>query len=270
MPSPQNEAKPSIALAGFGRWSFIASLIAGFAIGVLLLPFGGNPISGAAVALGALAIMAATAMRAGRAEAQVEALQLKLLDERSYHAFSRIEGGLLDLEDSAVRVDDMVSTARDELAARGRSMPAVHVQVPSDLPSLRADPKRLHQILMHVLSNASKFTSKNGRIEIGAKVVASGGLALIVRDTGIGMAVDPRRTRTVQAARRRPRAPFRGIGARPAARQRFDAAPWRRPGHSERARTRHDGQSLFLARAHDPACRGPGRVMAVAQAIPLR
>ena len=41
---------------------------------------------------------------------------------------------------------------------------------------------------MHLLSNAAKFTSKNGRIDVIAKVMAGGGLALIIRDTGIGMA----------------------------------------------------------------------------------
>jgi PAS domain-containing protein len=87
MPTPPNEAKPSIAVAVFGRRTFIASLAAGLAIGVALLPLTVNRIAGAAAIFGALLIMAATALRAARAERQVEALQLKLLDERSYHAF---------------------------------------------------------------------------------------------------------------------------------------------------------------------------------------
>jgi signal transduction histidine kinase len=64
----------------------------------------------------------------------------------------------------------------------------IQLHVPADLPALRADPKRLRQILMHLLSNAAKFTSKNGRIDVIAKVTVGGGLALIIRDTGIGMA----------------------------------------------------------------------------------
>ena len=87
MPTPLNAPKPSIAVAILGRWSFVASLAVGFGIGLALLPLAVNQLMGAVLALGALAIMVATAMRAARAENQVEKLQLKLLDERSYHAF---------------------------------------------------------------------------------------------------------------------------------------------------------------------------------------
>jgi len=48
MPAPNNAAKESIALAVFGRWAFIASLVAGFTIGVAVLPIAGNQIVGAA------------------------------------------------------------------------------------------------------------------------------------------------------------------------------------------------------------------------------
>src|SRR4030095_5193042 len=67
-------------------------------------------------------------------------------------------------------------------------MPTIARHVPTDLPALRADLKRLNQILINLLSNAAKFTSKNGRIDVIAKITAGGGLALIIRDTGIGMA----------------------------------------------------------------------------------
>lgn len=382
MPAPPKSATPPIGFAVFGRWSFIASLAAGLGLGLVLLPLASNQLIGAAVIFGALLIMAATAMRAARAETQVEALQLKLLDERSYHAFvdgavegffrttregrylianpalariygydtpeqlrneltdisrslyvdpnrrndfhalmksqrvvrdfvseirrrdgthiwisenarivtddddqflfyegtveditekrlseeatrlalretqeaarqkgaflaamshelktplnavvgfsdlmrqelfgpienkryrsyiedvhenglrllamitsildfSRIEGGLLDLDESVISIPDTVDAAREAIATGGRPMASIHVQLPSDLPALKADEKRLHQILMHVLSNAAKFTSRNGRIDIRARVTGDGGLALVIQDTGIGMA----------------------------------------------------------------------------------
>jgi signal transduction histidine kinase len=102
--------------------------------------------------------------------------------------FSRIEGGLLDLEEMEISVADAVDAAHDALVAAGRPVAAVHIIVAPDLPYLRADPKRLHQILMQLLSNAAKFTSTAGRIEIAAKMGGAGGLILVVRDTGIGMA----------------------------------------------------------------------------------
>jgi two-component system cell cycle sensor histidine kinase PleC len=94
----------------------------------------------------------------------------------------------LDLDESIIGVADAVDAARDEITASGRAMASIHVQLPPDLPMLRADPKRLHQILMHLLSNAAKFTSRNGRIEITAKLAGDGDLLLVIRDTGIGMA----------------------------------------------------------------------------------
>ena len=102
--------------------------------------------------------------------------------------FSRIEGGLLDLDERTIDVGDALAAARDALLSSGRAVATIQLHVPADLPALRADPKRLHQILMHLLSNAAKFTSKNGRIDVIAKVMSGGGLALIIRDTGIGMA----------------------------------------------------------------------------------
>src|SRR5262245_53957270 len=87
MPAPQNEAKPSIVVAILGRWSFIASLAIGLALGIAVLPMAHDQIIAACGMVGALVIMAATAIRAARAESQVEVLQLKLLDERSYRAF---------------------------------------------------------------------------------------------------------------------------------------------------------------------------------------
>ena len=382
MPKPLFEPKPSISVAILGRWSFLASLSAGFGIGLALLPLSTSQLVAAAVALGALAIMAATAMRASRAESQVETLQEKLLDERSYHAFvdgavegffrttrdgrylmanpalarmygyetaeqltseltdisaslyvdpnrrndfhalmksqsvvrdfvsqirrrdgeliwisenartvtdeddqflfyegtveditekrqseeatrqalretreaarqkgaflaamshelktplnavigfsdlmrqelfgpiendryrsyvgdvhenglrllamidsildfSRIEGGLLDLDDNVICVADALEDACEAMTASGKAVATIQRHVPPDLPTLRADPKRLRQILMHLLSNAAKFTSKNGRIDVIARIMPSGGLAIIIRDTGIGMA----------------------------------------------------------------------------------
>jgi hypothetical protein len=84
---PQSEAKPSTAIAVLGRRSFVLSLVAGLGLGAAILPISGSQLAAAAAMLGALMIMAATALRAARAERQVETLQLKLLDERSYHAF---------------------------------------------------------------------------------------------------------------------------------------------------------------------------------------
>ena len=58
----------------------------------------------------------------------------------------------------------------------------------SDLPSLFADERAVRQVVMNFLSNAVKFTPRGGRIDVGARLGADGGLQISVADTGIGMA----------------------------------------------------------------------------------
>jgi signal transduction histidine kinase len=54
------------------------------------------------------------------------------------------------------------------------------------LPRLRADGKRLRQILLNLLSNAVKFTPPGGTVTASG-VVHTGGLDITITDTGIGM-----------------------------------------------------------------------------------
>jgi signal transduction histidine kinase len=68
----------------------------------------------------------------------------------------------------------------------------ISVDLASDV-SVRADPKRLRQLLLNLLSNAVKFTPNGGQINISAADYASGPadaprIALSVKDTGIGIA----------------------------------------------------------------------------------
>jgi PAS domain S-box-containing protein len=58
------------------------------------------------------------------------------------------------------------------------------------LPPLVADPTRLKQILLNLMSNAIKFTEPGGAMVVAARRAADGGVALEVRDTGIGMTLD--------------------------------------------------------------------------------
>jgi signal transduction histidine kinase len=56
-----------------------------------------------------------------------------------------------------------------------------------DLPRLNADRRRLHQILLNLMSNALKFTQPEGTVTVRA-FCAEEGLVLQVADTGIGIA----------------------------------------------------------------------------------
>jgi CheY-like chemotaxis protein len=62
------------------------------------------------------------------------------------------------------------------------------LEIPNRLPALQADPVRLRQILLNLLSNARKFT-RRGVIALGAEV-APPYLHIWVRDTGIGIPIE--------------------------------------------------------------------------------
>src|SRR5439155_9918305 len=62
------------------------------------------------------------------------------------------------------------------------------LQLPARLPVIHADPVRLRQILLNLLSNALKFTP-TGQITLGAEVEPPH-LHLWVQDTGMGIPID--------------------------------------------------------------------------------
>lgn len=61
--------------------------------------------------------------------------------------------------------------------------------IPSDLPCILVDARRIKQVLLNVLSNAVKFTRAGGRIVVTASNQPYG-VTIMVRDTGIGIKQD--------------------------------------------------------------------------------
>ena len=61
-------------------------------------------------------------------------------------------------------------------------------QVEPDLSQVEADPRRLDQVLLNLITNAIKFTPEGGKIEVGAGRDDGAGIKLWVKDTGAGIA----------------------------------------------------------------------------------
>lgn len=59
---------------------------------------------------------------------------------------------------------------------------------PAGLPAIMADERAVKQVLLNLLSNAVKFTAGGGVVSIVAEHRADGGIALVVSDTGLGIA----------------------------------------------------------------------------------
>jgi signal transduction histidine kinase len=63
-------------------------------------------------------------------------------------------------------------------------------KIDDGVPTLRADPQKIRQILANLLSNAVKFTPSDGEVTLTAWSDADGCVVFQIADTGIGMTPD--------------------------------------------------------------------------------
>jgi len=63
------------------------------------------------------------------------------------------------------------------------------MDLPSSLPIIHGDGQRLEQVVLNLMTNATKFTPKGGNITLRARK-RDDGLVIEVQDTGIGIAKD--------------------------------------------------------------------------------
>ena len=100
---------------------------------------------------------------------------------------SKLEAGKLDLIeeviDPAKMIADLVQLA--EVKARASDI-AVAIRGEGVIPPLRADARKLKQIVLNLLVNAIKFSHPGGKVEIMLRNV-DGAIAIAVTDHGIGM-----------------------------------------------------------------------------------
>jgi len=104
---------------------------------------------------------------------------------------SKIEAGRMELHEEEIDLNAVVKSCKTMImeSAVNAGLTA-RASVPRDLPSLYADKRSVRQILLNLLSNAVKFTPEGGEITVETFIEDSGDLALVVRDTGIGMATE--------------------------------------------------------------------------------
>ena len=99
---------------------------------------------------------------------------------------SKIEAGKLDLYletfDLATAIGDVATTVEPLVARRANTLT---VSCATGLGAIRSDLTRVRQVLLNLLSNASKFT-EHGRISLSAERRGAA-VVLQVSDTGIGM-----------------------------------------------------------------------------------
>ena len=109
--------------------------------------------------------------------------------------YSKIEAGRMDIESTGFDLRTVVEHAVELIAARGQEQRLVFiVDIDPEVPAqVVGDPARLRQVLMNLLGNAVKFTSK-GEVEVRVQVHERSAdrvsLSIAIRDTGVGIAPD--------------------------------------------------------------------------------
>src|SRR5262245_44906052 len=101
---------------------------------------------------------------------------------------SKIEAGRMELEattfDLSTAIDNALTLVRERASRRGIKLGSI---IDHGVGSIRADERKVKQVLLNLLSNAIKFTPEGSRIDVRAAL--HGAMAEVsVSDTGVGIA----------------------------------------------------------------------------------
>jgi signal transduction histidine kinase len=101
---------------------------------------------------------------------------------------SKIEAGRMELEpadfDLPTAIDNALTLVRERA---GRRSVALGRTIDERVGEIRADERKVKQVLLNLLSNALKFTPEGGRIDVRAAVIDEL-VEVSVADTGVGIA----------------------------------------------------------------------------------
>jgi two-component system cell cycle sensor histidine kinase PleC len=101
---------------------------------------------------------------------------------------SKIQSGRYTLDAREINLGEILQACvvAFRFAAQDAGVALEH-QIAADLPPVRGDSSKLRQIFNNIISNAIKFTHKDGSVRLEAARLADGGVVVLIRDTGVGM-----------------------------------------------------------------------------------
>ncbi len=104
---------------------------------------------------------------------------------------SKVEAGMDELHEEDVEIPDIASAVLSLVQQRAEKQGVALIWKLQDrTPAVRADPRKLKQILVNLLSNAIKFTDTGGKVTLRISYKGDSGYMFQVLDTGIGIAPD--------------------------------------------------------------------------------
>ncbi len=102
---------------------------------------------------------------------------------------SKAEAGKMELVESEVEIGGIVERVLRLVEGHARDGGVmIATAVPAMLPRLRADDRKILQMVLNLVANAVKFTPSGGKVTIAATISSDGDLRLTVVDTGVGIA----------------------------------------------------------------------------------
>lgn len=104
---------------------------------------------------------------------------------------AKVEAGKMELQMQALPLDEIVLAVVRIMTTQAEAA-GLHLEtvISPDFPNVRADALAIRRILFNLISNAVKFTPRDGRITVSLQRTAAGEIELSVADTGIGIAAE--------------------------------------------------------------------------------
>ena len=101
---------------------------------------------------------------------------------------SKIEAGEMRLDFTSVSLNTVVTeTVAMSQPEANRERIVIRTSLAADLPLVTADERSMRQIVLNLLSNALRYTEAGGQVIVSTASDGEDGVALRVRDTGVGM-----------------------------------------------------------------------------------
>ncbi|KCZ92793.1 sensor histidine kinase [Hyphomonas johnsonii] len=105
-----------------------------------------------------------------------------------------IEAGRMDLDLEDVHLQDLIDESIEMVVSKAEDTEvAVRAEVTGKLGLIRADQRRIRQILFNLISNSLRFTESGGEIVVAAQRIGDM-VTLSVRDNGKGLVAEKRAT----------------------------------------------------------------------------
>ncbi|MGB0718915.1 MAG: PAS domain-containing sensor histidine kinase [Bdellovibrionales bacterium] len=105
---------------------------------------------------------------------------------------SKIEAGRIDLDEGECDMKELIASVLRMMESRffGKDL-HLKTDIAADLPHMIADQRLMRQVLINLVTNAVKFSDKDGEIRVFAKIIPENGeMEIIVADDGVGIPKD--------------------------------------------------------------------------------